>query len=513
MLKVSDETNNTSGFKDDNDQNSQDLVDDYSYDANGNMTSDQNKNINLITYNHLNLPKTINFGSLGSINYIYNALGQKVKKTVLEDGATNATDYLDGYQYLNKYLKYFPTAEGYVNAWQDTGIMQQGSYLFNYVYSYTDHLGNIRLSYAKDPKTNTLKILEQNHYYPFGLKHENYNSERKIFAKEEAEILQQGQTGAANVMALNGLNVSGRMKIVPGGGGGGAVVYGERNYKYNGKELQNELGLNMYDYGWRNYMPDLGRWSQIDPLFNDLKFANDNNNVDEDDQEAVYISIINDLEIGGGIYNTDNLNPYGYGYNNPISFDDPDGRCPACWGAAMGALVEYGGQVVANLAEGKSLGKAMTDIDVADVLVSAGEGALTGGASAIKSVLKKAAIIGGAEIIRNTLDVKATGVKVNDAKTVARNTVIGLAVNGAGKAIPSTKVKVKSEITQKQAVKTARAAGPVTTAQRKEIQNQAKKTLKENKAINKTVNGATGGAASGGAAETIKRKEDKANGN
>lgn len=155
----------------------------------------------------------------------------------------------------------------------------------------------------------------------------------------------------------------------------------------------------------------------------------------------------------------------------------------------------------------------MTDIDVADVLVSAGEGALTGGASAIKKCIKKAAIIGGAEIIRNTLDVKATGVKVNDAKTVARNTVIGLAVNGAGKAIPSTKVKVKSEITQKQAVKTARAAGPVTTAQRKEIQNQAKKTLKENKAINKTVNGATGGAASGGAAETIKRKEDKANGN
>ena len=61
------------------------------------MISDQNKNINLITYNHLNLPKTISFGSLGNITYIYNALGQKVKKTVLENGATNSTDYLDGY--------------------------------------------------------------------------------------------------------------------------------------------------------------------------------------------------------------------------------------------------------------------------------------------------------------------------------------------------------------------------------------------------------------------------------
>jgi hypothetical protein len=66
----------------------------------------------------------------------------------------------------------------------------------------------------------------------------------------------------------------------------------------------------MYDYGWRNYMPDIGRWTQIDPLFNDLKFANDNSQIeDEDDQNEVYMAIINDLELGGGIYNTDNLNP------------------------------------------------------------------------------------------------------------------------------------------------------------------------------------------------------------
>lgn len=272
----------------------------------------------------------------------------------------------------------------------------------------------------------------------------------------------------------------------------------------------------MYDYGWRNYMPDIGRWTQIDPLFNDLKFANDINNVDEDDPQEVYMSIINDLELGGAIYNTDNLNPYGYGYNNPISFDDPDGRCPACWGAAMGALAEYGGQVVANRIEGKSWGDSFSDIDVGDVLVSAGEGALTGGASAIKSIARRAAITVGAEVIKNTLDVKVKGgkpnVKVNDAKTVARNTVIGLAVNGAGKAIPSTKIKVKAEITPKQAVRTARATGAVTRAERKEIQQQAKTTLKNNKAVNNTVNGTSGATVSGGTAEVVKRKEDKANG-
>ncbi|PWW19218.1 DUF6443 domain-containing protein [Chryseobacterium sp. AG844] len=170
------------------------------YDDNGNMTTQLDKGISSIQYNYLNLPRKITQNSK-VMDYIYRADGVKVKKVF----GTETTDYLDGFQYTNSILKFFPTAEGYFNV--ETG---------KYVYNYTDHLGNTRLSYAKNGAGT--EIIEESNYYPFGLKHEGYN-----------------------------------------------VLTGNPSYKYkyNGKELQ-ETG--MYDYGARFYMPDIGRWGVIDPL-------------------------------------------------------------------------------------------------------------------------------------------------------------------------------------------------------------------------------------------------------
>jgi RHS repeat-associated protein len=133
---------------------------------------------------------------------------------------------------------------------------------YNYVFNYTDHLGNIRLSYGLD-ENNVLKILEENNYYPFGLKHNNYNVDRRRY---EETIL--------------GVEIR-QCDVCPRG----------YQYKYNGKELQDELGLNMYDYGARNYDPALGRWMNIDPLAEEGR----------------------------------RWSPYNYGLNNPIFFIDPDG--------------------------------------------------------------------------------------------------------------------------------------------------------------------------------------------
>jgi RHS repeat-associated protein len=67
--------------------------------------------------------------------------------------------------------------------------------------------------------------------------------------------------------------------------------YSGYNYKYNGKELQDELGLDVYDYQARVYDPATPHFWQIDPL----------------------------AEKRGW------LSPYNYVQNNPISKIDPDG--------------------------------------------------------------------------------------------------------------------------------------------------------------------------------------------
>ncbi|UKB86104.1 hypothetical protein LF887_10905 [Chryseobacterium sp. MEBOG06] len=80
---------------------------------------------------------------------------------VCENKTTAFTDYLDGFQYTEGSLKFFPASEGCFNFENN-----------KYIYNYTDHLGNVRLSYFNNG--SGIEVLEENNYYPFGLKHEGY---------------------------------------------------------------------------------------------------------------------------------------------------------------------------------------------------------------------------------------------------------------------------------------------------------------------------------------------------
>lgn len=236
LLSVSDSSGSLDGFLDGNQQGNAQHPIDYEYDEYGNMTADWNKAIESISYNHLNLPVKIRFKVDREdkiIEYLYNAVGSKIGKRTVHQSATvnidNTTLYLAGFQYLNDVLQFFPTSEGYVNV---TGSAN------NYVFNYVDHLGNIRLTYTEDPVSGALTVLEQSHYYPYGMKHSNYNEARHDY--------RQGEGGIYAVIR--------------------AVDRSNYQYKYNGKEYQDELGLNVYDMDLRDYDPATGRWTGIDPV-------------------------------------------------------------------------------------------------------------------------------------------------------------------------------------------------------------------------------------------------------
>jgi RHS repeat-associated protein len=309
LVNVTDNTNDPKGFKDENNGTA-----DYAYDANGNMIKDENKYISSIVYNHLNLPTQINFATGDKIEYLYDAIGQKKSKKVTQADTETLTDYLDGFQYTNEVLNFFPHAEGYVNMSYCRRCDEQGSkFEFNYVYNYTDHLGNIRVSYSVDKIDRVLKILEENHYYPFGLKHTNYNSGNKKYYEED--IVQP--IGMAVAEAPAELEAFGKkiIQTLPSDG----VMY---KYKYNGKEWQDELGLNVYALDWRQYDPALGRFSTLDP--------------ETDEPEQL------------------DKSPYAFAWNNPVLNNDPDGRNPIKgWlKKALKALADDGVKYAAKTSKG-----------------------------------------------------------------------------------------------------------------------------------------------------------------
>jgi RHS repeat-associated protein len=277
LLSVSDSNfgNAAQGFKDGTNSD-----DDYAYDEFGNMNKDQNKGIQTISYNHLNLPKQITFADGNNIVYIYNALGIKIRKSVVEGTTQATTQYMGSFQYNNNALQYIQTAEGYVRHTPPSSGTNYGA--FDYVYNYTDHLGNIRLSYTLDPSDQVLKILEENHYYPFGMKH-SYNTSKRDIKSTIGDVDINGNPINNQNPTLDPSQDPRRVSMVSNSG---------YQYKYNGKEYQDELGLNVYDYGARRYDPALGRWLSMDPLAEK--------------------------------YET--LSPYNYVSNNPVNAIDPDGR-------------------------------------------------------------------------------------------------------------------------------------------------------------------------------------------
>ncbi len=125
-----------------------------------------------------------------------------------------------------------------------------------YEYALKDHLGNTRIMFCDkngDGKVSTSstqensEITQENHFYPFGF------------------------------------NMEGTWQNTP------SVL--DNKYGYNGKEFNDDFGLNLNDYGARFYDPAIGRWHSFDPLAE----------------------------------KTSNLTPFHYANNNPVNMIDRNG--------------------------------------------------------------------------------------------------------------------------------------------------------------------------------------------
>ena len=199
-------------------------IQEYKYDANGNLEQDYNKKIAKIQYNSLNLPSALQFANGNSTDYLYGADGMKQRvthKTAIANisvpmgqikelassqiSQTNTTDYCNNVIYENGVLSMILTEEGYVTLSGNAPI---------YHYYLKDHQGNNRIVMNQNGTT----VEQVNHYYPFG------------------GLFEEG------------------------------LATSDQNYKYNSKELDRMHGLDWYDYGTRGYDATLGRFMIIDPL-------------------------------------------------------------------------------------------------------------------------------------------------------------------------------------------------------------------------------------------------------
>ncbi len=193
----------------------------YTYDDNGNLIYDPNKNIN-VQYNYLNLPRRITFEDCQEVEFVYDASGAKLRKLVKDGSMVLSThDYIGGVEYKNEVLEAIYHSEGRVYFEDGTA---------RYEYTITDHLGNSRLTFTDkdgdgkidmtdDPVTN--EVLQENHYYPFGM------------AMEGQWIGDPGR---------------------------------ENKYRYNGIERNEDFNLNWDLAEFRSFDATIGRWNQVDPL-------------------------------------------------------------------------------------------------------------------------------------------------------------------------------------------------------------------------------------------------------
>jgi RHS repeat-associated protein len=286
----------------------------------------------------------------------------------------------------------------------------------------------------KVTQTNSLPVVQQEDFYPFGLTFNSYTRENAV----------------------------------------------PQNYLYNGKELQKDLGLNWEDYGWRFYDPEIGRWYVVDPASEEedqeswtpyhYVFNNPTRNTDPDGRIAIIDNLIG-AAIGAAVdYGTQVAANYVSGKENPwtdninvssIAVSATSGFITSGASTLVKAATNVVGTVVKNTVQVKTSQDGLT-VNVEKNAVN---------------IAKNTAI----DLAANKLTGKLGG-KVESKITKAGLTNAG-ALSSTTKAVvraTGTNITRANTASIKKGIETgAKVAEKVTTGAAKAITNPAKNKLKE----------------------------------
>lgn len=301
------------------------------YNAMGSLTSDAGRKIAKIDYDYRNNPVRIQFTNGNVTKYVYSAGGEKLR-VIYQTAVPNITVAIGNSRELSR-----------------SEIQYTDS---------TDYLlgGSLTL------KNGRIDKYQFDEGYCQAEKNSNNTSQDDLtFCYYDRDHL--GNIRQVTKASGSKGTVIQTMNYYPFGAqfcDGSASNSDVQPYKYNGKEFDKMHGLNTYDYGARQYNPVTGRWDRVDPLAEDYQ----------------------------------DVSPYVYCLNNPISHTDKDGRFPLVSniiGAVAGAATDYVCQVTANVIvnEGFSA-ECFTDVDSKSIMLAAGAGFITSGASAVESSVGKA---------------------------------------------------------------------------------------------------------------------------
>ena len=240
---------------------------------------DLNKEICKIEYNVLKLPQKVTMSNNRFVKYKYSATGDKLQ----------AIYSVSGLKLIQPMSKVMSDRSGNDDTLSSSDInlgaslsdsfadpSTSGSSQNIYGLPVLDYCGNIVYSDKKP-----VKILFDGGYVTIKKGVPTYH----FFLRDHL--------GNVRVVADANGNLEERNDYYPFGGLMGKGLNGDfQSYKYNGKELERQIGFDIYDYGARRYDAATCRFTTMDPL-----------------AEKYY-----------------STSPYAYCVNNPVRFVDTDGK-------------------------------------------------------------------------------------------------------------------------------------------------------------------------------------------